>query len=167
MYSAHREDFLVHRTERRKVSCLLRTRPMVWMTVAIFRIQRRIERLYYRKCTYVSCKSAHFSCQVLLKLESSPQIFRKKKHSNIKFHENPSSGSRVVPCGQTDRQTDMKLMDFFFLRTSLKIVSLPMPVYDYDAGSFASLSSLRVSGYYVRGNMIIVKLTIGELVMRR
>jgi hypothetical protein len=30
--------------------------------------------------------------------------------SNIKFHENLSSGSRVVPCGQTDgsmdRQTD-------------------------------------------------------------
>jgi len=26
--------------------------------------------------------------------------FRKK--SNIKFHENPSSGSRVVPCGRMD-----------------------------------------------------------------
>jgi hypothetical protein len=30
-----------------------------------------------------------------------------QKHSNIKFHENPSSGSRVVPCGRTDRRTDM------------------------------------------------------------
>ena len=28
-------------------------------------------------------------------------------HSNIKFHENLSSGSRVVPRGRTDRQTDM------------------------------------------------------------
>jgi len=27
------------------------------------------------------------------------------KHSNIKFHENPSSGSRVIPCGWTDRRT--------------------------------------------------------------
>jgi len=26
--------------------------------------------------------------------------------SNIKFHENPSSGSQVVPCGQTDTQMD-------------------------------------------------------------
>ena len=26
---------------------------------------------------------------------------------NIKIHENPSSRSRVVPCRQTDRQTDM------------------------------------------------------------
>ena len=25
---------------------------------------------------------------------------------NIKFHENPSSGSRVVPCGRTDRHDD-------------------------------------------------------------
>jgi len=25
-----------------------------------------------------------------------------KKCSNVNFHENPSSGSRVVPCGQTD-----------------------------------------------------------------
>ena len=33
-----------------------------------------------------------------------------RKYSNIKFHENPPGGSRVVPCeqtgGQTDRQTD-------------------------------------------------------------
>jgi len=28
-----------------------------------------------------------------------------KKNSNIKFHENRSSGSRVVPCGRTDGQT--------------------------------------------------------------
>jgi hypothetical protein len=40
--------------------------------------------------------------------EFSPQIF--EKSSNIKFHENPSSGSRVVPCrwadGETDGRTD-------------------------------------------------------------
>jgi len=28
------------------------------------------------------------------------------KYSNIKFHENPSSGSRAVPCGRTDRHDD-------------------------------------------------------------
>jgi hypothetical protein len=27
-----------------------------------------------------------------------------KKHSNVKFHENFSSGNRVVPCGLSDRQ---------------------------------------------------------------
>jgi len=29
-----------------------------------------------------------------------------EKHSNTKFHENPSSGSRVVPCGQMDRHDE-------------------------------------------------------------
>ena len=40
-----------------------------------------------------------------MKLEFSRQIF--EKSSDIKFDENPSSGSRVVPCGQTDGRTDM------------------------------------------------------------
>jgi hypothetical protein len=34
-----------------------------------------------------------------MKLEFSRRIF--EKYSNIKFNENPSSGSRVVPCGRT------------------------------------------------------------------
>jgi len=45
---------------------------------------------------------ASYSRQILLKLEFSRQIF--EKYPNIKFHKNPSSGSRV-PCGRTDRQT--------------------------------------------------------------
>jgi len=40
-----------------------------------------------------------------MKLESSRMIF--EKYSNIKLHENPSSWSRVVPCGRTNGQTDM------------------------------------------------------------
>jgi hypothetical protein len=40
-----------------------------------------------------------------MKLEFSGQIF--EKSSNIKFHENPSSDSRVVPCGRTDGRTDI------------------------------------------------------------
>jgi len=36
-------------------------------------------------------------------LEFSRQIF--EKYSHTKFHENPSNGSRVVPFGQTGRQT--------------------------------------------------------------
>jgi hypothetical protein len=28
------------------------------------------------------------------------------KPLNINFYQNPSSGSQVVPCGRTDRQTD-------------------------------------------------------------
>jgi hypothetical protein len=40
-----------------------------------------------------------------MKLEFSQQIF--EKYSNINFHENLSSGNRVVPCGQKDGRTDM------------------------------------------------------------
>ena len=39
-----------------------------------------------------------------MKIEFSWHI--SEKYSNVKFHENPSSGSRVFPCGQTDGQLD-------------------------------------------------------------
>jgi site-specific DNA-cytosine methylase len=45
----------------------------------------------------------HF-CQILAKLELSRQIF--EKHLNAKFNENPSSRSRIVQCGRTDRQDE-------------------------------------------------------------
>jgi hypothetical protein len=46
-----------------------------------------------------------YTCQILIRRELSRQIFE-KKFSNIKFGKNPCSGSRIVPCGRTDRQTD-------------------------------------------------------------
>jgi len=49
-----------------------------------------------------------------MKLEYYRHLLQ-KKCSNIKLHKNPSSGSRNVPCGQTDRQTDMnKLMSLYY-----------------------------------------------------
>jgi hypothetical protein len=52
---------------------------------------------YYHKCTQVSMSRNCYSCQILMKFELSRQIL--EKYSNIKFHEKPSSGSRVVPSG--------------------------------------------------------------------
>jgi hypothetical protein len=49
--------------------------------------------------------SARDSCQILMTLEFCRKILG--KYSNIKFQENSSSGSRVVPCGRTDGQTDL------------------------------------------------------------
>ena len=39
-------------------------------------------------------------------IEFPLQIF--EKYPNIRFNENPSSGSQVVPCGRTDGQTDTR-----------------------------------------------------------
>jgi hypothetical protein len=60
---------------------------------------------YDKKCTLVFMQSNRYSCQILVRPEFSRQIF--KKYSNIKFHENPFSGSRVVPCGRTDRHDEV------------------------------------------------------------
>jgi hypothetical protein len=62
-----------------------------------------------------------YYCQILMKLEFSRQIF--EKHSNVKFHENPSSGGRVVACGQTYGETDTKklIVAFRSLRPRLKL----------------------------------------------
>ena len=42
-----------------------------------------------------------------MKLEFSRPIF--EKYPNIKFKENPSIGSRTVPCGQTDRHDEANI----------------------------------------------------------
>ena len=51
-----------------------------------------------------SCKVIVINVGMLMKLEFFGHIF--KKFSNTKFHENPSSGCRIVPCGQTDLQIE-------------------------------------------------------------
>jgi len=42
-------------------------------------------------------------CHIVIRPYISQQIF--EKFSNIKFHENPSIGTRIVPCGQTVQGT--------------------------------------------------------------
>ena len=51
----------------------------------------------------------HVKCRLFLAGFNETWIFStdiRKKSSNIKFRENPSCGSRVVPCGRTDRQDE-------------------------------------------------------------
>ena len=57
---------------------------------------------YCHKCDDVFMYSARYSCRILMKLEFSRHI-SEKKSSNINFHQNASSGSRVILSGQTDR----------------------------------------------------------------
>jgi len=67
-----------------------------------FSLQKEFSEISYM---YVD---VHAKCQLFCSLFKETwilwQIF--VKYSNTQFHENPSSGSRVVPCGQTDRWTD-------------------------------------------------------------
>ena len=66
-------------------------------------ILRRNEQDMIKKCLLVFTYSTRYPCPILTKLEFSRQIF--EKFSNIKFRENSSSESRVVPCGRADEQT--------------------------------------------------------------
>ena len=52
------------------------------------------------KFTFFFIEITRHSCPILTKLEVCRHIF--EKYSNIKFHENPSSGSWVVASGLTD-----------------------------------------------------------------
>ena len=58
-----------------------------------------------------------YSCPILMKPVFSRHLF--EKYSNIRLHENPSRGSRVIRCGRTDRhEANSRLSQF--LRTRLK-----------------------------------------------
>ena len=67
---------------------------------------------YRQKCRNVFMESTHFYCRFLMRLKFSRQIF--EKSATIKFYQNPSSGSRVVPCWHTDGQKDITQLTVAF-----------------------------------------------------
>jgi len=82
-----------------------------------------------------------------MKLVFSRQYF--DKYLNIKFHENPSSGSRVVPYGRTDSR---KLMDAFrnFANASKNVTDI------------ASLFTVNVVGMMDMGKQAHVRKSEGK-----
>jgi hypothetical protein len=80
---------------------LNKTRFFVWNNS---HSTKKLAICYKKKCILVVMQCTLNSCQVLMKFELSRRIFEK---SNIKFHENPPSGSRVVLCGRMDGQTKL------------------------------------------------------------
>jgi len=56
-----------------------------------------------QKCILFLVQSTSSSCTILMKLKFSRRIF--EEYSNTKFHGNPSSWSRIFPCGKTDGRT--------------------------------------------------------------
>jgi hypothetical protein len=88
----------------------------IFYTSLVYNISHSKKNLgrYCQKCKKVLVWSIRYCCRISMKLEFSRHIF--EKVSNTKFHQNPSSGSRVIPCGrrQTDGRTNMtKLMVAF------------------------------------------------------
>ena len=55
-------------------------------------------------CILTSMLHTCYSCQILMNLGLSQQVF--EKYSNIRFNESPSSDYQDVPCRPTDVQTD-------------------------------------------------------------
>ena len=67
----------------------------------IFLSLRRIQRdICINVGTEIAMYSTRYSYQILIKPEFSTHILENSLCA--KFHQTPSSGSRVVPCGQTD-----------------------------------------------------------------
>jgi len=94
--------------------------------------------LYDQECALVFKYSNRYSCQILIKFRFLRQVF--KKYSNIKFHENPSSGSRVVPCGWTDKT---KLVAFRnFARAPLNCTAMGPTVKEKWCDEFSWKSEL-------------------------
>ena len=84
-----------------KICVLIFSTPFVWNITPSKKEQVR----YDKKCPLVFMYNPGYSCQILMKLEFSRQIF--EKSWNVIFHENPSSGSRIVSWGRTDGKADM------------------------------------------------------------
>jgi hypothetical protein len=98
---------------------------------------------YDQKYIMVFTQSTLYSCPILIKLEFSWQIL--EKSSSNKFNENTSIGSRVVPCGWTDRLTDITrlIVAFRNFANAPKEYSQDMrwpgresnqPILEYDSG---------------------------------
>ena len=58
------------------------------------------------KCMLVFMWSTGYCCQILMTLNCSWDFF---SINTEQFHENPSNGRRVAPCGRMDGPSDLKL----------------------------------------------------------
>jgi hypothetical protein len=63
-----------------------------------------------------------YSCKILMKLEFSPQI--SEIYKNIKFKENPSSGSWVVICRQRDMTQKRVTFQYFVMQPKIICTSI-------------------------------------------
>jgi hypothetical protein len=101
--------YLINSTIFRKT--LLVIKCVFWFSLQIlfeiYLILRRIQRHIIVNVETSLCK-----IPVIFSDLKEPLVFStyfRKGRSNVKFNKNPSSGSRVVPCGQMDGQTERRM----------------------------------------------------------
>ena len=92
----HKPKGLRERVAEHKMCVVMFSTTLVWN---ISHSNKNSARCYNKR-TQVFVQSTRYSWQILIKLDFFRQIFEKKK--NIKYHENLSSGSRVVQSEKTD-----------------------------------------------------------------
>jgi len=82
-----------------------------------------------------------------------------RKILNIKFNKNPSSGRRVVPCGQTEKRTDItRITDAFFnLQRCLKT--------SYTLNNFGFKTTLQLK--HTRVGTLIMAIIYLQLIQNR
>ena len=85
---------------------LLNIKCVFWFSVKFFwNTSHSNKNLYIRSnCILVFMSITLYSCPILINLEFCWHVL--EKCWNVIFDENPSSGSRVVICGQTDRHDE-------------------------------------------------------------
>jgi hypothetical protein len=79
--------------------------------------------------------SSRYSCWIVMK-----QIF--EKISARKFYQNPSSGSWVVSCGQTDGNDKADSRFSRFLRMHLKIGTSYVTLFFYSLQNFSTVKGI-------------------------
>jgi hypothetical protein len=102
--SHKRHDFRMKKVTEHKMCVLIFSTTFFWNTSHYNKKWAR-----YHKKKYIGLHVKYrYSVPVLMQIAFSRQIL--EKYSTIKFNENSSSGTRVVPCGRTDgriaRRTD-------------------------------------------------------------
>jgi hypothetical protein len=80
---------------------------LIFSTTIVWNIShsKKNSARYYHKCAKAVMLNTHYPCQILKKREFFLSDIWKNS-SDIIVHENAFSLNRVVPCRQTDRQTD-------------------------------------------------------------
>jgi hypothetical protein len=110
-YVSHKRHDVRKESYWTKLCIFIFPTAFVWNCLII----RKISARYYHKFTGVFMHCTGNSYQILMKIEFLRKIFQ--KYSNV----NPSSGSRVVKCGVTDRHDEGNSSFFRNFSKELKI----------------------------------------------